>query len=108
MYICTPVKYIYIYPPTPAMARGSASGQRGCETTNNQQRATNSRSSSNSSSSSSQFLAPKLDGALLFRVAACAIDNLIVDNPPTPAAQGGARKGKGVCDTAVCDTAGAY
>ena len=50
------------YPPTPAMARGSASGQRDCETTNNQQRATNSRSSS------SHFFPPKLDGALLFRI----------------------------------------
>ena len=53
-----------LYPPIPAMARGSASGQRGCETTNNQQRATNSRRSS----SSSQFLESKLDGALLFRI----------------------------------------
>ena len=97
--------YMYsmcIYPPTPAMARGSTSGQRGCETTNNQQRVTNSRSSSSSSSSTSSSSSGSTrptaagnggqqqaaqarhatyatdTGALA--VAACAIDSLIFDN----------------------------
>ena len=53
VYICIYMyKYVCVYPPIPAMARGSASGQRGCETTNNQQRATNNSRRRRRSSSS--------------------------------------------------------